>query len=54
MALQRRKPAAIGVEAPYPRFIEPALLAEIEYRAQSAEGKVRHHFSKASGRIYDP
>ena len=94
MAFQRRKPAAIGVKAPFPGFVEPALasiekvspderwiheikfdgyrvqvhlaplirktqpyakrvahkgiwvepklLAEIEYRAKSAEGKVRH------------
>jgi ATP-dependent DNA ligase len=25
-------------------WIEPSLLAEIEYRAKSAEGKVRHPF----------
>jgi bifunctional non-homologous end joining protein LigD len=68
MAFQRKKPAATGVKAPYPGFIEPALassiekvpggdrwiheikfdgyrvgpelLAEIEYRAKSAEGKI--------------
>jgi ATP-dependent DNA ligase len=27
-------------------WVEPALLAEIEYRAKSAEGKVRHPFFK--------
>jgi bifunctional non-homologous end joining protein LigD len=26
--------------------VEPSLLAEIEYRAKSAEGKVRHPFFK--------
>jgi hypothetical protein len=25
MAFQRKKPAAIGIKAPYPSFIEPAL-----------------------------
>jgi bifunctional non-homologous end joining protein LigD len=29
MAFQRRKPAAIGVKAPYPGFIEPALASPI-------------------------
>jgi bifunctional non-homologous end joining protein LigD len=28
-------------------WVEPKLLAEIEYRAKSAEGKVRHPFFKA-------
>jgi bifunctional non-homologous end joining protein LigD len=27
-------------------WVEPQLLAEIEYRAKSAEGKVRHPFYK--------
>jgi bifunctional non-homologous end joining protein LigD len=27
-------------------WVEPKLLAEIEYRAKSAEGKVRHPFFK--------
>jgi bifunctional non-homologous end joining protein LigD len=27
-------------------WVEPSLLAEIEYRAKSAEGKVRHPFYK--------
>ena len=27
-------------------WVEPKLLAEIEYRAKSAEGKVRHPFYK--------
>ena len=30
MAFQRRKPAAIGIKAPYPGFIEPALASAIE------------------------
>lgn len=30
MAFQRRKPAAIGIQAPYPGFIEPALASAIE------------------------
>ena len=32
-------------------WVEPKLLAEIEYRAKSAEGNVRHPFSK--GCVYD-
>jgi bifunctional non-homologous end joining protein LigD len=38
---------------PYPKriahkgiWVEPVLLAEIEYRAKSAQGKVRHPFFK--------
>ena len=27
-------------------WVEPSLLAEVEYRAKSAEGKVRHPFYK--------
>lgn len=30
MAFQRKKPAAIGVKAPYPGFIEPALASSID------------------------
>lgn len=30
MAFQRKKPAAIGVKAPFPGFIEPALATSIE------------------------
>jgi hypothetical protein len=30
MAFQRKKPAAIGVKAPFPGFIEPALASSIE------------------------
>jgi bifunctional non-homologous end joining protein LigD len=34
-------------------WVEPKPLAEIEYRAKSPEGKVRHPFFKARGRIFD-
>jgi hypothetical protein len=35
-------------------WVEPKLLAEIEYRTKSAEGKVRHPvFFEVSGRTYD-
>jgi ATP-dependent DNA ligase len=34
-------------------WVEPQLLAEIEYRAKSAEGKVRHPVLKGCGRIYE-
>src|SRR3984957_17430399 len=30
MAFQRKKPAAIGIKAPYPGFIEPALATSID------------------------
>ena len=30
MAFQRRKPAAVGVKAPFPGFVEPALASSIE------------------------
>src|SRR5258705_2030589 len=30
MAFQRKKPAAIGVKAPYPGFIEPALATSVD------------------------
>lgn len=30
MAFQRRKPAAIGIKAPFPGFVEPALASSIE------------------------
>jgi bifunctional non-homologous end joining protein LigD len=30
MAFQRKKPAALGVKAPYPGFIEPALATSID------------------------
>jgi bifunctional non-homologous end joining protein LigD len=36
MALQRKKPAAIGVKAPFPGFIEPALATSID-RVPSGE-----------------
>jgi bifunctional non-homologous end joining protein LigD len=30
MAFQRKKPAAIGVKAPFPGFVKPALATSIE------------------------
>jgi bifunctional non-homologous end joining protein LigD len=30
LAFQRKKPAAIGIKAPYPGFIEPALATLID------------------------
>jgi hypothetical protein len=30
VAFQRKKPAVIGIKAPYPGFIEPALATEID------------------------
>jgi bifunctional non-homologous end joining protein LigD len=30
VAFQRKKPAAIGVKAPFPDFIEPALATSVE------------------------
>lgn len=51
--LRKRLTPLIRKTQPYTRkiahqaiWVEPALLAEIEYRAKSAEGKVRHPFFK--------
>jgi bifunctional non-homologous end joining protein LigD len=51
--LQARLKPLIRKEQPYAKkiahrgvWVEPSLLAEIEYRAKSAEGKVRHPFFK--------
>ncbi len=51
--LQRRLKPLIRKTQPYAKriahkgiWVEPKLLAEIEYRAKSAEGKVRHPFFK--------
>jgi bifunctional non-homologous end joining protein LigD len=51
--LRERLTPLIRKSQPYTRkiahkaiWVEPALLAEIEYRAKSAEGKVRHPFFK--------
>jgi bifunctional non-homologous end joining protein LigD len=51
--LQARLKPLIGETQPYAKkithrgiWVEPSLLAEIEYRAKSAEGKVRHPFFK--------
>jgi bifunctional non-homologous end joining protein LigD len=56
--LQARLKPLIQKTQPYAKkiahqgiWVEPSLLAEVEYRAKSAEGKVRHHSSRASGRI---
>ena len=52
-ALRKRLKPLIRKTQPYARkiahrgiWVEPSLLAEIEYRAKSAEGKVRHPFFK--------
>jgi bifunctional non-homologous end joining protein LigD len=52
--LRRRLTPLIRKTQPYSKniahkgvWVEPELLAEIEYRAKSAEGKVRHPFFKA-------
>jgi ATP-dependent DNA ligase len=57
--LQLRMKPLIRKDQPYTKkiahrgiWIEPSLLAEIEYRAKSAEGKVRHPFFK--GIVHDP
>jgi bifunctional non-homologous end joining protein LigD len=51
--LQARLKPLIRETQPYAKkishrgiWVEPSLLAEIEYRAKSAEGKVRHPFFK--------
>jgi bifunctional non-homologous end joining protein LigD len=51
--LQLRMKPLIRKEPPYTKkiahwgiWVEPSSLAEIEYRAKSAEGKVRHPFFK--------
>jgi bifunctional non-homologous end joining protein LigD len=53
--LQARLKPLIRKTQPYAKkiahrgvWIEPSLLAEIEYRAKSAEGKIRHPFFKGS------
>jgi bifunctional non-homologous end joining protein LigD len=53
--LQTRLKPLIRKTQPYSKkiahkgiWVEPSLLAEIEYRAKSAEGKVRHPFSRRS------
>jgi bifunctional non-homologous end joining protein LigD len=52
-ALRKRLTPLIRKTQPYTRkighkaiWVEPELMAEIEYRAKSAEGKVRHPFFK--------
>ncbi|MET4722852.1 ATP-dependent DNA ligase [Bradyrhizobium japonicum] len=58
--LQKLLKPLIGETQPYAKrvghkgiWVEPKLLAEIEYRAISAEGKVRPSSSTACGRIRD-
>jgi bifunctional non-homologous end joining protein LigD len=53
MDLQARLKPLIRKTQPYAKkiahqgiWVEPSLLAEVEYRSKSAEGKVRHPFSK--------
>lgn len=42
-----RKTQPYAKKIAHPAFwVEPELLAEIEYRAKSAEGKLRHPFFK--------
>ena len=59
-ALRERLTPLIRKTQPYSKrithrgiWVEPNLLAEIEYRAKSAEGKVRPRFSEVSGRTCD-
>nr|WP_247438956.1 non-homologous end-joining DNA ligase [Bradyrhizobium sp. 139] len=58
--LQKRLKPLIRKTQPYAKridhkgiWVEPKLPAEIEYRAKSAEGKVRHPFFRACGRTCD-
>jgi bifunctional non-homologous end joining protein LigD len=58
--LQARLKPLIRKSQPYAKaiahrgvWVEPSLLAEVEYRAKSAEGKLRHPVFKGSGRTYD-
>jgi bifunctional non-homologous end joining protein LigD len=59
--LQARLKPLIRKTQPYTKriahkgmWVEPELLAEIEYRAKSAAGKVRHPVFKGCGMTYDP
>jgi ATP-dependent DNA ligase len=59
-ALRKRLTPLIRKTQPYAKkighkaiWVEPELLAEIEYRAKSAEGKVRHPFFKGLREAYD-
>jgi bifunctional non-homologous end joining protein LigD len=58
--LRKRLTPLIRKTQPYARkiahkaiWVEPQLLAEIEYRAKSAEGKVRHPFFRGLRRTFD-
>ena len=60
MAFQRKKPAAVGVKATFPGFIEPALASSIEVPSGTRwlheikfDGyRVQVHFQNAEVRIY--
>jgi bifunctional non-homologous end joining protein LigD len=59
--LQARLKPLIRQTQPYSKkiahrgvWVEPSLLAEIEYRAKSAEGMCAIHSLRAFGRTYDP
>ena len=58
--LQKRLKPLVRKTQPYSKriahkgvWVEPKLLAEIEYRAKSAQGKVRHPSSRVCGRTFD-
>jgi hypothetical protein len=53
MGVDRKTQPYAKRTAPRGIWVEPSLLAEIEYRAKSDEGKVRHPFSRAFGKTYD-
>ena len=52
MAFQRKKPAAVGVKAPFPGFIEPALATSIE-KVPSGERWI-HEIKFDGYRIHTP
>jgi bifunctional non-homologous end joining protein LigD len=59
-ALRKKLTPLIRKTQPYSKriahkgiWVEPELLAEVEYRAKSAEGKVRHPFFKGLGRTFN-
>jgi bifunctional non-homologous end joining protein LigD len=63
VASQRRKPAGIGVKAPFPGFIEPALATSIE-KVPSGERwiheikfdgyRVQVHLANEAAKIFTP
>jgi len=50
MAFLRKKPPAIGVKAPYPGFIEPALATSIDKvpKGERCRSETRHDSNSAS------